>query len=74
MLRNEKGFVEIVVVLALILLLVGAFTHLSVVLMRSKLEEANQQGYVITHNGLNKYSVKLIEQRESTDENWTPVK
>lgn len=36
-------------------------------------EESNSQGFYISRKGLSKYSVKLIETRKSTDDNWKKV-
>ncbi len=71
---NNKGFRldDFLIVLGLVGLISIAMIHTTMNAFSKQLERANVKGYLIVDD-LSKYSVKLIETRKSTDENWVPV-
>lgn len=71
---NNKGFGlgDFLIVVGLIGLISVVMTHTIMNAFSKQLERANAKGYLIVDD-LSKYSVKLIETRKSTDENWVPV-
>jgi len=72
---NNKGFGlgDFLIILGVVGFLSLNLTFHTSNSFKRKLEEANVKGYLIVDD-LSKYSVKLIETRKSTDENWAPVK
>jgi hypothetical protein len=72
--QKGEGEIEFIVVIGSILLIVCLVCSLFNAKFNNSMVEANSKGYLITDRGLNKYSVKLIETRKSTDDNWAPVK
>lgn len=71
---NNKGFGlgDFLIVFGLVSLIALAITHTTMNSFSKQLERVNAKGYLIV-DGLTKYSIKLIETRKSTDENWVPV-